>query len=168
MQTAPILPNEADRLCAVFNLKILDTAIEERFELITKEAIDFFKVPISTISILDKDREWYKSAQGIEEREGPRNISFCGHALHHEDILIIEDTLKDPTFSDNPYVVRQTRPIRFYAGKALLSYESTLPVGVFCIKDHQPRTMHLTEIAKFLDLAHRAEIELNKKENNLV
>lgn len=161
MHLAPILDNEADRLCAVFDLKILDSAIEERFEKITREATQIFQVPISTISIIDKDREWYKSAQGLDVQEGPRSTSFCGHALQREEMLIIEDTFNDPTFKDNPYVTRKDRPIRFYAGKSLLNFEKKLSVGVFCIKDYKPRTMDLREIAHFLELARQAEQELN-------
>jgi GAF domain-containing protein len=130
MIKAPISENEKDRLCVVQGLKILDTEPEDRFDRITKEAISRFSVPISTISILDKDREWYKSAQGLKQKQGPRDISFCGHALLHELIYIVEDTLKDPIFSDNPSVIGNPY-IRFYAGKSLLEKETGLPIGVF-------------------------------------
>ena len=162
MRKAPIPVFEKDRLCAVQNLKILDTAGEERFDSITKEAVSKFSVPISTITIIDKDREWYKSAQGLKQKQGPRDISFCGHALLHEDIYIVEDTLNDPIFRDNPMVVGDPF-IRFYAGKSLRDKASNLPVGVFCIKDTKPRTMNMTEIDSFLKLASKAEEEMNQK-----
>lgn len=162
MQKAPIPTFEKERVCAVQSLNILDTATEERFDRLTKEAVKRFSVPISTITIVDENREWYKSAQGLDVREGPRDISFCGHALMAEDILVIEDTLADPRFADNPMV--RGRPfIRFYAGKSLYDQKSNLPVGVFCIKGLEPKKMNLDDINDFLDLAREAEEEINKK-----
>jgi len=164
MKTAPIPANEKERLCAVEGLDILDTVSEERFDKITKEATVKFSVPISTVTIIDKDREWYKSAQGLKQKESPRDISFCGHAVLNELIYIVEDTLKDPIFADNPMVIGEPF-IRFYAGKSLLDKKTRLPVGVFCIKDTKPRKMSLTEIDEFLQLALRAEEEINSKPN---
>jgi len=162
MEQAPIPENEKERICAVEGLELLDTAFEERFDRITKEACNRFSVPISTITLVDKDREWFKSVQGLDTREGPRSISFCGHALMSQVIMIIGDTLKDPRFADNP-MVKGEPFIRFYAGKSLYDRDSHLPVGVFCIKDKKPREMSPTDISDFLDLAHRAEEEINKK-----
>lgn len=161
MQKAPIPSNEDKRLCAVRDLNILDTGMEERFDRITKEATEKFHVPVSTITIIDKEREWFKSSQGLKVKESPRDISFCGHALVSEVMMIIEDTLKDPHFADNPMV---TNPpfVRFYAGKSLFDRKSGLAVGVFCIKDYKPRTMDLNEVNDFLELATKAEDELNK------
>jgi len=146
-------------------MNILDTEPEERFDVITKEAINFFHVPISTISILDKDREWFKSCQGLNAREGDRSISFCGHALLAEKIFIVEDTLKDLRFADNPHVTGEPH-IRFYAGIALHDPKTLLPVGVFCIKDYEPRKLTPQEISMFIDLGQRAEDELSKKSTN--
>ena len=115
MTNAPIPKNEAERMLAVKALEILDTAPETRFDAITKEATVRLKVPISTVSIIDKDREWYKSCQGTDRTEGPRSISFCGHAMAATDIFIVEDTLLDQRFRDNPTVVGSPF-IRFYAG----------------------------------------------------
>lgn len=162
MQLAPIPVNDKDRVCALEGLKLLDTSNEERFDCLTKEAIKRFSVPISTITLVDREREWFKSVQGLDVTEGPRDISFCGHALLSEVILVINDTLADPRFADNPMVIGEPY-IRFYAGKSLFDYESRLPVGVFCIKDHIPRDMSTADIADFLDLADRAEKEVNKK-----
>ena len=163
MKIAPIPAFERERLCAVQDLKILDTESEERFDRITKAAVARFSVPISTITIMDKDREWYKSSQGLTQKQAPRDVSFCGHALLHEDIYIVENTLKDPIFIDNPSVIGDPF-IRFYAGKSLFDRESDLPVGVFCIKDTKPRKMTMTDIDDFLKLAAEAEEELNKRQ----
>src|SRR3990167_6842587 len=162
MQKAPIPLNDKERVCAVEGLHLLDTASEERFDRLTREAVSRFSVPISTITLIDKDREWFKSVQGLTVREGPRDISFCGHALMSEVLLIIEDTLADPRFADNP-MVKGEPFIRFYAGKSLYDHQNNLPVGVFCIKDHKPRKMSLTDMNDFLDLARRVEEEINKK-----
>ncbi len=165
MKKAPIPSNEKDRICALEGLHLLDTAPEERFDRLTREAIKRFSVPISTITLVDKDREWFKSFQGLEKREGPRDISFCGHSLMSEEVLIIEDTLADPRFADNPMV--KGKPfIRFYAGQSLHDKETKLPVGVFCIKGYRSRKMSISDISDFLDLAHQAEEEINKKAEN--
>lgn len=163
MQFAPVPKNEYERICALEGLHILDTESEERFDCLTKEAIRRFSVPISTITLIDKDREWFKSVQGLKAREGKRDISFCGHALLSQVVLIINDTLKDPRFADNP-MVKGEPFVRFYAGKSLFDYESKLPVGVFCIKDQKPREISVNDISDFLDLAERAEKEINKKQ----
>jgi len=162
VQPAPIPTNEKERLCALQGLKLLDTATEERFDVITKKAIEKFAVPISTITLVDKDREWFKSVQGLAQTEGPRDISFCGHALMTEVLFVVEDTLVDPRFADNPMVKGEPH-IRFYVGKSLYDRKSHLPVGVFCIKDIKPRKFSLVDIADFLELAEQAEAEINKK-----
>jgi GAF domain-containing protein len=161
MLKAPIPINDKERVCAVQGLNLLDTASEERFDHFTKEAVRRFSIPISTITLVDKDREWFKSVQGLITKEGPREISFCGHALMSETILIIEDTLLDSRFSDNP-MVKGAPFIRFYAGKSLYSKNNNLPVGVFCIKDTKPRKFSLEDINDFLDLALKVEEEINK------
>ncbi len=162
MQLAPIPKSDKKRICALKGLHLLDTASEERFDRITREAVTRFSVPISTITLVDKDREWFKSMQGLQVREGPRDISFCGHALMSQTMLVINDTLADPRFADNPMV--QGEPfIRFYAGKSLYDHASNLPVGVFCIKGHEPREMNMHDMNDFLDLADRAEKEINRK-----
>jgi GAF domain-containing protein len=165
MQPAPIPPNEKERLKSVEELGLLDTEPEERFDRLTKEAIEKLKVPISTLTIIDKKREWFKSCQGVNQKEGAREISFCGHAMLASVLFIIEDTLKDPRFNNNPMVVAPPF-IRFYAGYRLLNLRTNLPVGVFCIKDVKPRKLSLLEIDTFMDIAKRAEEELNKKINH--
>jgi GAF domain-containing protein len=160
MKKAPIPSNEDARLEAVHGLNLLDTEPEERFDWITKKALAVFSVPISTITLIDKDREWYKSCQGVDAREASRSISFCGHAMFANDVFVIEDTLNDKRFRDNPQVTGVPH-IRFYAGVALHDKKSGLPVGVFCIKDTKPRTVSAKEISDLLELAGEAEKEIN-------
>lgn len=162
MQLAPIPSNEDERLAALHKLAILDTEPEERFDLLTKEAVEKLKVPMSMVSILDKEREWFKSCVGWDKKEGDRGASFCGHALLAGNIFIVSDTLQDERFSNNPMVIGEPF-IRFYAGMALIDHESKQPIGVFCVKDKIPREFSLDEISIFMDLANRTEIELNKK-----
>ena len=162
MQIAPIPTDEQDRLVALHKLAILDTEPEERFDVLTREAVERLHVPISTITILDSNREWFKSCVGIFDlKESPREISFCGHALMAKFVFVVEDTLKDVRFADNPMVVNAPF-IRFYAGVALYDHETHQPVGVFCVKDTKPRIFTAEETAILMDLAHKAEKELNK------
>lgn len=159
----PIPKDEQDRLNALYKMGLLDTPPEERFDVITKEAVRRFNTILSTISIIDKDREWFKSCYGtyIGTQE-PREISFCGHALEEKTVFVIEDTLKDPRFIDNPHVVGPPF-VRFYAGVALYDHATNQPVGVFCIKDNKPRQFNEQDVADLLHFAKLAENELNSK-----
>jgi len=160
MRSASLPKNERERLKKVMELGILDTEPEERFDVITKEATEVFKVPISTITIIDEEREWYKSCQGLETNEVPRGISFCAHAMLSRDIFIIEDALRDDRFKDNPMVVGPPY-IRFYAGCSLYSKDG-ISIGVFCIKDIKPRKLSAKEVTLLMEFAERAEKELDK------
>lgn len=161
MQPAPIPAYESERLQALIGMKVLDTNPEERFDRITKHAAELLKVPIAVISLVDSDREWFKSCQGLSNKEGDRSISFCGHAMLSKFIFIVEDTLKDSRFADNPQVVGAPF-VRFYAGVALHDRQSGLPVGVFCVKDIRPRQLTPEEVAMIIDFGNQAEEELNK------
>ncbi len=161
MQNAPIPKNEKARLDALHRLAILDTGPEERFDVLTREAVEKLKVPMSMVSILDSKREWFKSCVGFSKEEGDRAVSFCGHALLAKNIFIIEDTLEDPRFADNPLVVGSPF-IRFYAGIALFDHKSRQPIAVFCVEDIKQHKFTLEETAILVDLADRAEKELNK------
>ncbi|MDO8523070.1 MAG: GAF domain-containing protein [bacterium] len=160
MLKAPIPTDEERRMDAVKRLNILDTKPEARFDELTKTAIKRFNVAISTITVIDKDREWYKSCQGTQSHSELREISFCGHAMFSRDIFIVENTLKDERFANNPMVVGPPY-IRFYAGVAIHERKSDQPIGVFCIKDTQPRTMSPEDIVFLVELAKKAEDMLN-------
>ncbi len=160
MQSAPLPTNEDERLKKIMDLGLLDSAPEERFDTITREAMTAFNVPISTITIMDKDREWYKSRQGLDSTEAPRAISFCAHAMLSRDVFIVEDALEDERFKDNPMVIGKPY-IRFYAGVALYD-KMGMNIGVLCIKDTKPRKFSTEDISKLMDLASRAEAEFNK------
>jgi GAF domain-containing protein len=118
MIKAPLPHNEAQRLRALRELLILDTPPEERFDRIAAFAAKEFDVPMALVSLVDRDRQWFKSNFGLEDRETPRDTSFCGHAISERDALVVPDALEDPRFRDNPMVVGKPY-IRFYAGCVL-------------------------------------------------
>lgn len=136
-------------------------APEERFDVFTKEAVDKLHVPISTLTILDGNKEYYKSCQGLTETEGPRALSFCAHALLSKDLFVISDCLNDPRFENNPMVVGSPF-IRFYAGVSIYDHKTSVPVAVFCIKDKIPREFSAGDISIFLEIASKVEKEINK------
>lgn len=165
MKPAPIPKDENERLEALYRLSLLDTPPEEKFDRLTKTATQIFNVPISTLTLIDANREWFKSCQGLSEKEGERAISFCGHALVEDEILVIPDTQKDDRFADNPMVTGYPN-IRFYAGVPIFDIGGKR-IGVFCIKDTKPRefSKHDEEILE--GLAAWAELEINLRSPNL-
>ncbi len=165
MLKAPIPKNEAGRLSALHKLALLDTRPELRFDRITRLALSVFRVTISTITLVDSDREWFKSCQGLPSREGSRDVSFCGHALLAANIFVVPDTKEDKRFRDNPMVVGKPH-IRFYAGVAMRSVTGER-IGVFCIKDTKPRSFSLADAQKLKDLAAWAELEINSRHLSL-
>lgn len=156
-------PKENERMEAVYKLGILDTPQEQPYDDLTKDAIDRLAVPISTISIIDNNREWFKSCQGMATKEGPREIAFCSYAMLAENVFIIEDTHMDDRFKNNPYVTGYPY-VRFYAGIALYDSVSRLPVGVFCVKDIKPRKLTLEEMGIFMEIAEKVEQLINSRE----
>jgi GAF domain-containing protein len=159
---APIPADEEERLKALKALNILDTVPEERFDRITKLATVLFSIPISTVTLVDSRREWYKSCQGLPVREGERAISFCGYTVLGDEPLIIPDAKEDPRFAGNPMVISSPF-IRFYAGVPLKSADGKR-VGAFCIKDHNPREFPPEKVELLTSLAVWAELELNAHE----
>jgi len=165
MKEAPIPKNELTRIASLYALDLLDTPPEERFDRLTSCATKIFHVPISTLTLIDVNREWFKSCQGLSKTEGDRAISFCGHALVENEILIIPDTLKDERFKDNPMVTGEPY-IRFYAGVPIMSSDDQR-IGVFCIKDTKPRDFSEDDIFILKGLAAWAELEINLRNMNL-
>src|SRR5690348_15365131 len=96
--------DEATRLAALRGLNILDTPPEERFDRITRTALRLFNLPVALVSLVDENRQWFKSCQGLAVTETERCISFCAHAILGDETLIIPDALSDPRFADNPLV----------------------------------------------------------------
>ncbi|MGZ9897244.1 sensor domain-containing diguanylate cyclase [Shewanella gaetbuli] len=158
MLCAPIPDNEQVRLDTLRGLNILDSAAEERFDRITRLAKRLFGVSICLVSLVDSNRQWFKSAQGLEAAQTDRDISFCGHAIMQSEVLVIEDTFHDQRFADNP-LVTQAPKIRFYAGYPLTMPNETR-VGTLCIIDENPRKFSQDDIVALEDLGHLVEDEL--------
>ncbi len=155
----PILPeNEEERLKTLHELLILDTPPEQRFDLVTEYATTLFKVPIALVSLVDKDRQWFKSKQGLDATESPRNVSFCAHAILEDDVLVIHDALADPRFHDNPFVTGKPH-IRFYAGAPLIM-KNGVRIGTLCIIDKVPRNFSTDEALELKELATVVSREL--------
>lgn len=160
MTDAPIPDDEADRLQALLALRVLDTPAEERFDRITRTARDLLKVPIALISLIDAERQWFKSRQGLDAAETPRAVSFCGHAIvAGDEAFVIENALADARFADNPLVVGAP-DIRFYAGMPLHALNGRR-LGTLCVIDRVPRRFDADDARRLRDLAAWAEQELN-------
>lgn len=158
MNIPPTPPDEEERLRTLRELLILDTEPESRFDLITAYASSLFSVPIALVSLVDADRQWFKSRCGLDATETPRDISFCGHAILSDDILVINNALTDPRFADNPLVTGEPF-IRFYAG-APLRMDNGARVGTLCLIDRVPRRLDDWELRHLADLARVVSREL--------
>ena len=150
--------NEAARIQSLQSLGILDTPPEERFDRLTRIARRMFGVSIALVSLVDTNRQWFKSSAGLDAKETPREISFCGHTILNEDVLIIPDTTKDDRFADNPLVLDEPN-IRFYAGCPLKHIDGSR-LGTLCIIDQSPKELTEEDIEDLKGLASLAEREL--------
>jgi diguanylate cyclase (GGDEF)-like protein len=154
----PIPIDELLRLETLRRLNILDTDAEERFDRVTRLARRVFGTPIALVSLVDAERQWFKSSQGLEATETHRDISFCGHAVADGRMLIVSDTLEDERFSDNPLVTCDPN-IRFYAGYPLSAPDGR-KVGTLCVIDREPREVTPEDIKLLEELGHMVEEEL--------
>lgn len=138
MPLPPLLPYEAERLQALKNMNILDTPQDKLLDAITSEAQAYFNSKSCLISLVAEDRQWFKSNQGLDAKQTPRNISFCTYAIAEEEYLIVPDSLADERFANNPLV---TGPpyILAYAG-SILHTANGYEVGTFCVLFDKPRT----------------------------
>lgn len=151
--------DEKTRLETLQLLNILDTQSEERFDRLTRIAKRTFNVPIAVVSLVDENRQWFKSCIGLPVKETPRDISFCGHAILGHDVFIVTDTLLDERFADNPIVTGEPN-IRFYAGCPLTA-PNGCKLGTLCIIDQKPRHFDNEDIQILRDLAVSVEQELS-------
>ena len=159
---APLPPDEATRLAALGRLGLLDTPEEDRFGRITRLARRVFLAPIALVTLIDADRQWFKSRQGLDVSETPRDMAICAHAILSDETFVVPDTLDDPRFAENPLVVRPPR-IRFYAGQPLHTSDGHR-VGTLCVMDHRPRELAAVDLEALRDLAVLAEGELRATE----
>ena len=162
MVEAPIPADEAGRLAELHALGLLDTPREERFDRITRLLALVMKVPMAFLSLIDADRQWFKSTCGLGATETPREISFCGHTILSDRPMVVPDAAQDERFFDNPLVTGGPR-IRFYAGQAL-NGPGGHSVGTLCVADTRPRTPSPDDLAALGELARLVERELGLME----
>ena len=138
MATAiPMPAPDRDRVAALQKYAILDTEPEQAFDDLTLLASFVCKTPIALISLVDEDRQWFKSKVGMDVCQTPRDIAFCSVAIQQTDVMVVPDTLQDERFRNNPLVVSGPR-IRFYAGAPLINDEG-YALGTLCVVDRTPR-----------------------------
>lgn len=151
MQVPELPSNEAARVATLHSLNILDTPRDDRFDRYTRITARVFDMPIVLISLVDGRRQWFKSAEGLDAEETPRDISFCGHAILGDGVFEVRNARRDPRFRDNPLVVEQPN-IRFYAG-APLEAPNGHKLGTLCIIDRVPRRLSDDEKTMLKNLA---------------
>jgi len=158
----PVPANEVDRLRALRSYKILDTKPEEHFDELTRLAALICDVPISLISLIDSNRQWFKSRFGLDLQETPRAQAFCTHAIMQPEMFVVPDAAKDERFAQNPLVTGDLH-VRFYAGAPLASRDGHL-LGTLCVIDHQPHTLTDAQRKGLEILSHLviANIELRR------
>ncbi|HEX4958118.1 MAG TPA: GAF domain-containing protein [Lacibacter sp.] len=174
MKIAPIPSNEEQRLRNLYSYEILDSAPEDEFNDLVELASAFCKTPISLITLLDKERQWFKARKGVDLNETEKGLSFCTHAILTDDVMVVEDTAKDSRFSDNPLVTNYG--IRFYAGAPIVSPEGH-KLGTVCVLDHEPqqftkeqkRNLELIskQVTKLLDLRQKNILIRKKAEESI-
>ena len=152
----PRIPlDEAQRLAALHATRLLGSAPEETFDRITRTAARLLGVPIALVSLIDKDRQWFKSRTGLDACETSREISFCGHAILTDEPLVVPDAAQDARFVDNPLVTGDMH-LRFYAGVQLYSVDRK-KIGTLCVIDSKPRQLGPGELDALRDLARMVE-----------
>ncbi|NVJ61172.1 MAG: response regulator [Gammaproteobacteria bacterium] len=139
MKPAKLHPKEQQRLDALLEYEILDTLPEQEFDDLTLLASTICDAPIALFSLVDESRQWFKSRVGLDAEETHRDLAFCAHAIHEQEVFYVEDATKDDRFSDNPLVTGHP-DIRFYAGTQILS-RGGLPIGTLCVIDRKPRAL---------------------------
>ncbi|MCE2495690.1 MAG: GAF domain-containing protein [Flavobacteriales bacterium] len=169
MNKPPIPVNEIERLDSIERLAIMDTSPEQEYDDIVQLASLLAGTPISLISLVDADRQWFKAKVGVDESETDRDIAFCAHAILSSGPMIIENLMEDRRFVDNPLVLNDPN-VRFYAGFPLITSEGHA-LGTLCVLDREPRALIETQIFGLKTLAdqvlrnfelRRSAIEIRK------
>lgn len=152
----PALPaNEDERLAALQSYDILDSDPEEAFDDLVAIAAGICKVPMAVVSLIDRDRQWFKAKLGVDADETSRDVAFCAHAIHDPDhVMVVPDAREDDRFRDNPMVTGDPN-VRFYAGAPLKSSEGHA-LGTLCVIDDQPRDLDPAQLAALEALSRQA------------
>lgn len=158
--------NEKERLQLLESYSILDTLPEKDFDNLTAIASEICNTPISLITLLDTDRQWFKSHHGLHANETPREHAFCAHAIHDEDnLFIVKDAREDIRFHDNPLVTNDPNVI-FYAGVPLTN-SAGLPLGTLCVIDNKPNTLSEAQLKALRSLADQVMNLLELRRNKI-
>jgi len=164
MKIPCVHPQELLRQNSLNNLNILDTDAEEVFDELTKLASMICKTPMALISLVDEDRQWFKSKHGLDVKETERDVSFCGHAILEQEIFIVPDAALDERFLDNPLVIAGPK-IRFYAGVVLRDVNQ-LPLGTLCVLDNVPRHFTSEQLTSLKIIAKQVQSQLQIRHEN--
>jgi signal transduction histidine kinase len=159
---APLPDNETDRLAALYALDILDSAPEQDFDDIVALASTVCGTPMSLVTLVDMDRQWFKARVGLDQTGTDRETSFCAHAILGRDLLVVPDATKDPRFADNPQV-ECANGVRFYAGAPLITTDG-FALGTLCVVDDQPRRLDIEQLQALRALARQvtSQMELRR------
>lgn len=166
MKPAIIPENEADRIKALLEYKILDTLPEEVYDDITRIASEIMGTSIALLNLVDKERQWTKSNYGLETTDTPRELAFCPHAiLNPYEVMIVEDARYDERFHDNPLTTGAPN-IVFYAGVPIINDEG-FALGSLCVIDSRPRTMPENKIMALQALAKLVQTHFELRKTKL-
>jgi len=157
--------DEKARVEALRSYKILDTDPEKAFDDLTILASHICETPVALISLIDTDRQWFKSRVGVSLTETPREVAFCAKAIRQSDLFVVPDATKDPRFSSNPFVVSDPK-IRFYAGAPFTSADG-YPLGTLCVVDVVPRQLTPSQQNALLALSRQVQAQFELRKNLL-